>query len=384
MRNLVSRFCISIIDTHLNAPIMNTAFITRIIPVLLVAGQTVATASPIIYSHTTGPAYAISADDNDDTPYKTLAFTGITLVRAQTSGGGLTVEGGSGPGVKVELFIRGNNGNGSLSKEEIEDRLKDYDISIRQEGSTVVATAKQRGSFGWNWKRGLSISFKFTTPRNMATNISTSGGSIRMSHLVGKQRFETSGGSISLADLKGDIEGNTSGGGIKLTECHDRVAVETSGGSIEASNPSGNLKMHTSGGGIRITNLNGMINVETSGGSITGEKIDGELKAGTSGGGIRIRDMAGSIDAETSAGSVEVNFTRVDKYVKLETSAGSVRVQMPMDKGLSLDLSGSHVSAPLSNFSGSAERDRIVGKTNGGGIPVVLSATAGSVSINQR
>ena len=363
---------------------MNMILFTRFMPVLLVAGQAIAIAAPTTHLRTAGVVYTVSTDENDDTPYKTLSFTGINLVRAQTSGGGLTVEGGSGPGVKVEMFIRGNNGNGTLSKDEIEDRLKDYEVYIRQEGSTVMAVAKQRGSFNWNWKRGLSISFKFTTPRNMATNINTSGGSIRMSHLTGKQRFETSGGGMTLTDLKGDIEGNTSGGGIKLTECHDRVVVETSGGSIEASNSSGNLKMHTSGGGIRISNLNGMINVETSGGSITGDRIDGELKAGTSGGGIRIRDMAGSIDAETSAGSVEVNFTRVDKYVKLETSAGSVRVQMPMDKGMSLDLSGSRVSAPLSNFSGSAERDRIVGKTNGGGIPVVLSATAGSVSINQQ
>lgn len=357
---------------------------THLVPVLLLVGQTAVVAKALPPSSINGDVYRAVVDENDDTPYKTLSFNGINLVRAQTSGGSLVVEGGAGSGVKVEMFIRANNGNGNLSKDEIEDRLKEYDISIRQEGSTVVATAKQRGSFGWNWKRGLSISFKFTTPRNMATSINTSGGSIRLSHLTGKQRFETSGGGISLTDLKGDIEGNTSGGGIKLTECHDRVVVETSGGSIEASNSSGNMKMHTSGGGIRITNLNGMINVETSGGSITGERIDGELKAETSGGGIRIRDMAGSIDAETSAGSVDVNFTRVDKYVKLETSAGSVRVQMPMDKGMSLDLSGSHVSAPLSNFSGSAERDRIVGKTNGGGIPVVLSATAGSVSINQR
>ncbi|MBO0935000.1 DUF4097 family beta strand repeat protein [Fibrella sp. HMF5335] len=363
---------------------MNTAFVTQFIPVLLVVGQTLATGAPAANPETATTVQAALVDDNDDTPYKTLSFTNINLVRAQTSGGGLTVEGGSGNGVKVEMFIRGNNGNGSLSKDEIEERLKDYEVSIRQEGNTVVAIAKQRSSFGWNWKRGLSISFKFTTPRNMSTNISTSGGGIKMSHLTGKQRFETSGGGINLTDLKGDIEGNTSGGGIKLTECRDRVVVETSGGSIDASNSSGNLKMHTSGGGIRISNLNGIINVETSGGSITGDRIDGELKAGTSGGGIRIRDMAGSIDAETSAGSVEVNFTRVDKYVKLETSAGSVRVQMPMDKGMSLDLSGSRVSAPLSNFSGSAERDRIVGKTNGGGIPVVLSATAGSVSINQQ
>ena len=152
--------------------------------------------------------------------------------------------------------------------------------------------------------------------------------------------------------------------------------------SIEATDSDGNIKLGTSGGSIKLTGLNGVIRVSTSGGSISGDRIDGELVANTSGGGIRVRNMAGSIDAETSAGGVEVSLTRVDKFVKLSTSAGSVRVQMPMDKGMNLDLDGDRVSAPLQNFSGTAEKDRIVGKMNGGGIPVRLSSSAGNVSIN--
>ena len=73
----------------------------------------------------------------------------------------------------------------------------------------------------------------------------------------------------------------------------------------------------------------------------------------------------------------------MDKFVTLETSAGSVRVRMPMDKGMDLDLDGNRVSAPLTNFNGTVEKDRIKGKLNGGGIPVRLTASSGSVSINR-
>ncbi|WP_375447189.1 DUF4097 domain-containing protein [uncultured Fibrella sp.] len=321
----------------------------------------------------------------DETPYKTQTFKGVSALRSQTSGGSLLVEGGSGSEARVEMYVHSNNWNGTndLSKEEIEERLENYDITIRQEGNTLVATAKQKNG-SWNWKKGLSISFKFYTPRALATNISTSGGSIKMSHLTGQQQFRTSGGSMQLSDLKGDIEGSTSGGSIKLTDCHNQIDLETSGGSIEAANSDGTINLNTSGGSIRLTGLNGVIKAKTSGGSINGEGIDGELVTSTSGGSIRIRSMAGSIDAETSAGSVEVAMSRVDKFVKLETSAGSVRVQMPMNKGMDLDLSGNRVSAPLTNFSGSAEKDRIVGKMNGGGIPVRLTANSGSVYVNQN
>ena len=330
-------------------------------------------------------AVDIQIGNLEETPYKTQTFKGISALRSQTSGGSLMVEGGSSSEARVEMYVHSNNWNGKdeLSKAEIEERLADYDIEIRQEGNTLVATARPKNN-NMNWKKGLSISFKFYTPRNLTTNISTSGGSIKMSHLAGQQRFRTSGGSIQLADMKGDIEGNTSGGSIKLADCHNQIDLKTSGGSIEATNSDGTINLNTSGGSIRLSGLNGVVKARTSGGSINGDGIDGELVTSTSGGSIRIRNMAGSIDAETSAGSVEVAMSRVDKFVKLETTAGSVRVQMPMNKGMDLDLSGNRVSAPLTNFNGSAEKDRIVGKMNGGGIPVRLNANSGSVYINQN
>ena len=73
------------------------------------------------------------------------------------------------------MYVRPNNWNGKndLDKAEIEERLRDYDISIEQQGSTVVATAKRRGNNN-DWKRSLSISFKFYTPRGVSTDLRTS------------------------------------------------------------------------------------------------------------------------------------------------------------------------------------------------------------------
>ena len=327
---------------------------------------------------------------NRDEPYLTKTFSGkINAVRAETSGGSLTIEGGTDMNAKVDMFIRPNNWNGmnKLDKAEIAERLKDYDINITQEGSTIVATAKRRNNND-DWKRSLSISFKFYTPRTVSTDLRTSGGSIQLSTLAGNQRFRTSGGSLNLSDVQGNINGQTSGGSINIDRCRetgsaDRIDLQTSGGSIEAKESSGNMRLHTSGGSIRLTDLKGTIDAQTSGGSVNGDNVEGDIKASTSGGSVRLANVSGSLDASTSAGGVDVSITKLTGPIRLTTSAGNVRVKMPLDKGISLNLSGNNIKIPLSNFSGDTEKDRIKGTLNGGGIPVTLSASSGSVYVNQ-
>lgn len=332
-------------------------------------------------------ALANSPGDERDTPYLVKTFSGtINAVRAETSGGSLTVEGGTDMNAKVEMYVRANNWNDKLDKAEIQERLKDYDITIAQEGSTLVATAKRRNN-DRDWKRSLSIAFKFYTPRKITTDLRTSGGSIQLSSLSGQQKFRTSGGSLHMSDIDGDVNGQTSGGSIHLDQCKagnaGQLDLQTSGGSIEAKSSSGKMRLHTSGGSIRLTDLTGNIDAQTSGGSVNGNDLDGDIKASTSGGSVRLANVAGSIDASTSAGSVDVSITRLSGPIRLTTSAGNVNVRMPLDKGISLNLSGNRIKIPLNNFSGDTEKDRIKGTLNGGGIPVTLSASSGSVYVNQ-
>lgn len=334
-------------------------------------------------------ALTASAQNRDESPYQSKTFTGrLTLVHVETAGGNITVEGGSHTDVRVDMYVKPNNWpRTTLSQAEIEERLKQYDIQVRTNGSTVVATAKARER-NMDWKRALNIAFRVYTPRQMNTDLGTSGGGIQLTHLAGRQTFTTSGGGLDLNDLDGDLKGRTSGGGIQLTDCHtttqgDRIDLETSGGSIDATNASGPIRLETSGGSIRLRGLNGSISAQTSGGSVSGDGISGELITKTSGGGIRLTNMAGSLEATTSAGSVDLQLTKLGQYLRLSTSAGSVRVQMPLSSGLNLDVSGNRVSMPLRNFDGTSDKDRVRGKLNGGGIPVAISASSGSVYVNQ-
>ena len=331
---------------------------------------------------------ASNAQSNDDKPYVTKTFTNSSLnaLAVETSGGSILVNGGeSSAGFKVDMYVRPNNWNGKqdLSKEEIEDRLEDYDIFIGTEGNKVVATAKRKNNNSWDNKKSISIGFKVYTPRKVTTDLKTSGGSIKISSLTGDQHFTTSGGSLKVNDLDGMIRGRTSGGSIEVSNCSKDIELVTSGGSIKASELKGKIDLKTSGGSITLSNLNGEIEAHTSGGSVHGEDIKGKLDTGTSGGSVRLANVSGSLKASTSAGSIEVSMKTLGEYLSLSSSAGTVRVTMPLDKGLDLNLRGNKVSIPLKNFDGNVEKDRVNGKMNGGGVPVTLSASSGSIYVNQ-
>ncbi|REA57869.1 hypothetical protein DSL64_22345 [Dyadobacter luteus] len=327
------------------------------------------------------------AQSPEDQPYVSKSFNNKSLnsVTVETSGGSITVQGAQKDGFVVDMFVRPNNWNGKnqLTKEEIEDRLEDYDILIGTEGNKVVATAKRKNGTKWDNQKSISISFKIAAPRSTSTNLKTSGGSIRIASLTGDQNFATSGGSLKVDDLEGNITGKTSGGSIEVSNCRKVIELTTSGGSIRANDLNGKVNLTTSGGSISLLKLEGEIAARTSGGSVKGDDIKGSLNAGTSGGSVKLANVSGSLKASTSAGSVEVAIVKLGQYLDLSTSAGSIRVSMPLESGLDLNLKGNKVSIPLKNFDGHVEKNKVNGKINGGGVPVTLSASSGNVYVNQ-
>ncbi|HEV7382140.1 MAG TPA: hypothetical protein VGN64_20230 [Dyadobacter sp.] len=343
--------------------------------------------SLLLFTMLTLVAFISIAQSSEDQPYVSKSFNNKSLsaLVVETSGGSINVKGEQKNGFLVEMFVRPNNWNGKsqLTKEEIEDRLEDYDILIGTEGNKVVATAKRKNGTKWDNQKSISISFKIAAPRNISTNLKTSGGSIRIASLTGDQTFTTSGGSLKVDDLEGNITGKTSGGSIEVSNCRKMIELTTSGGSIRANDLNGKVNLTTSGGSISLLKLEGEIAAHTSGGSVKGDDIKGSLNTGTSGGSVRLANVSGSLKASTSAGSVEVSMAKLGQYLDLSSSAGSIRVSMPLEAGLDLSLKGNKVSIPLKNFDGHVEKNKVNGKLNGGGIPVTLSASSGSVYVNQ-
>lgn len=279
-------------------------------------------------------------------PYRVESFNidGPGTLDVKTSGGHITVEGSSSNTVRVEMYVKKNGRN--LQPEDI--NLEDWEINITQSGNSIKATAKRENGGNWGFfgnNNNFSISFVVYTPKEMSTNLKTSGGHIKTRGLNGDQKMSTSGGHLKLANLKGTIDARTSGGHINISDV------------------SGDLEARTSGGHIEVNNSEGTLRVKTSGGHIT------------------LADVSGSVKASTSGGHIKADLKSINQFVDLRTSGGNVKIRVPEDMGFDLNLRGSYVRTNLKNFSGEVDRNEVEGKLNGGGAKISARTSGGTVSL---
>ena len=317
-----------------------------------------------------------------ESPFLTKAFNNESIkdVRVETSGGSISVTGGSQGDQRVEMYIQSNDRDADLTKEQIQKKLaEEYTININVTDHKLVATAKSKNIL--NWRKALNISFKIFVAKNVSTDLNTSGGSISISGISGDQDFRTSGGSLHADHVSGKIKGHTSGGSIEVSDTDDDIDLSTSGGSISAKDCTGKIKLVTSGGSLEFKRLKGNIDARTSGGNVIGKDINGEINAHTSGGSIDFENISGSLEASTSGGNIDVEMDKLDKYLTLNNSGGSVHLTVPKNQGFDLNLKGDVVKTnELTNFSGSMEDDEVKGKINGGGASIVVRGN-GSVRL---
>ena len=308
-------------------------------------------------------ACSFSANGND-TPsiMKTFKIKDAGELVVKTSGGSIKVEGSNSGEVEVNAYVRKNGTLVKPESKELEEILKGFDLLIEKQGNSVHAIVR-RVEQGMPWKR-VSISFHVKTPKEISCDLKTSGGSINIAQLEGSQMLKTSGGSLKINNVNGRVDGRTSGGSIKV------------------NNQQGPADLHTSGGSISVSNSDGDVIARTSGGSIRLENIAGSMNASTSGGSIKINGTADKVKASTSGGGINVNVSELSEALELRTSGGSINASIPDNLGLDLDLRAGRVNAPVKNFTGEAKKNRVSGSMNGGGIPVTMTTSGGSINVD--
>ena len=257
------------------------------------------------------------------------------------------------------------------SKADEEAFLAARPVTFSQDGNTVTiySRAKSKQSWSWRGKQRTEAKYTITVPARFDAQLKTSGG------------------SIGVSDLAGEVKANTSGGGLKFARLHGPVRGGTSGGSIRVSACDGTIKINTSGGGIEVTGGGGALDGDTSGGSVAVKDFRGPVRVESSGGGITIENVAGKVEGSTSGGSISARFAAVlSEEVKLETSGGGVTVRVPEKSAFDLDAatSGGGVGSELPvSIAGKPSRSRLKGPVNGGGKPVVLRTSGGSIQVKK-
>lgn len=131
------------------------------------------------------------------------------------------------------------------------------------------------------------------------------------------------------------------------------------------------------------------VRVRTVNGGVSLDEVSGTLKADTTNGGITGRDLSGSLEAGTTNGGIDVEMNTVAEHgIRLETTNGGIDLRIPKDTvaTISARLTNGRIdtsSLPV-QVQGEISRRRLDGTLNGGGAPIRLETTNGSITIGAR
>ena len=292
--------------------------------------------------------FAGKIEEAEKTPFLTRSFPlpSITEIEANTCGGYIYLNGNAETEAIVEVYVSCDS---KMSEEKIRKIIdENYTINIDVKNSKLQVSATQKKNFN---SGNISISFKIFVAKEVKSNLTTNGSSIKIENLKGTHNITTSGGAITLDKVSGNVQGVTSGGSISVNHSSGTINILTSGGSINVNNSKDNITLTTSGGSIIARNCSNNINLTTSGGNISASNIEGTLKTSTSGGSIILTDIAGNLEAKTSGGSIDANMKSVTDYVTL-SSNGNISLTLPANVNCHLDAKGNKLEFNVSRFKG--------------------------------
>jgi DUF4097 and DUF4098 domain-containing protein YvlB len=304
--------------------------------------------------------FSTTAQDARYSFKESYPLTAPSQISISSSDGDIEVVNIEGSNTDVFFIVKKQNKVLSMNRTALE---KELELTVEQNGNSLNIVVKYPNSNGvMDWRDRVTVSFRVQTPRGSACDLRTSDGNISLSGLTPDQKMRTSDGNIHIEDVRG------------------AVWASTSDGNITAHNVGGTVELKTSDGDIRVSEVSGGATASTSDGNITITKAKGDVKAKTSDGDITFQDLDGALTASTSDGNIKGNIQRLTKQLNAHTSDGNINISVPQNMGLDLDIKGESLDVPLTNFSGRSDEKHIQGKSNGGGIPVVIS-TSGNVRL---
>jgi hypothetical protein len=273
---------------------------------------------------------------------KSYTVSGRAQVRVDTNDGAVRIATGDGKQVEFRVIYEGYELNKTLH------------VDSRQDGDNVQVNARVTGHWGFSWgggRRGPRIEVRM--PKDADLLIDTGDGSVETQSINGHLKIHTGDGSVRVQAVDGSVD------------------IDTGDGSITVEGAKGDIRLHTGDGHIEARNLDGRVDANSGDGHI---KIDGRLDA------LNVKTGDGSIDARIQPGS------RLSGGWSVRTGDGSVDIVLPADLQANIDASTNdgHISLGIPvTVEGTFSNSQIHGKMNGGGQPLVIHTSDGSIRLSK-
>ncbi|MEA2491096.1 MAG: hypothetical protein QOH21_2888 [Acidobacteriota bacterium] len=129
------------------------------------------------------------------------------------------------------------------------------------------------------------------------------------------------------------------------------------------------------------------VDVTNTNGSIRLAEVSGKLELDTTNGKIEVTRCAGSIDASTTNGSIHAELVKIAKGqpLRFETTNGRISVAVPSDFAGDIDAGTTNgsIDTDFPVTTTKAGGNSLRGSVNGGGTPLRLRTTNGSIDIKK-
>lgn len=252
------------------------------------------------------------------------------------------VKTGGEAGVTIELY---------LHAEDMEWARRMYEraqFQAEQQGSTVRLTSREvrvdRGD--WSRRRWYNVRASIRVPRQFDATIRTGDGDVSIEDLEGDLSLRTADGDVAVGGIRGVVEAHTQDGDVLVGDVEGpRIVVRSQDGDLSI-------------GALSVREAV----IETQDGDVSVESVTGQIQVDTHDGDLRI-----------GLASVE--------GASIRTGDGDVNIYMPESFAADVDIQSEsiHIDDAF-RVTGSVSRHRIKGTLNGGGPPLTVRTSDGSVT----
>lgn len=233
-------------------------------------------------------------------------------LRVENRNGGITVEAWDRNEVRVEAIKQVKAGSAERAREALQKIRIDVQPSA---GAVRIATRlpKDQGDGFFDWLTGnsinYSVTYKIKAPRQVAAELQSTNGGVRLVGTRGRADLQTTNGGVSVEKVEGNIRLRSTNGGLSVAEAAGTLdGATTNGGiSVQLTEVDGDISLRTTNGGVTVRvpqDLRASVDIATSNGGIHsdlevegGEKTRRSLTGDINGGGgkLYVRSTNGGV-----------------------------------------------------------------------------------------
>lgn len=212
-----------------------------------------------------------------------------------------------GRGSNTQMNIRADGTWGNFGKEKWSNRDERRKVNIRGSGSGVEAYAD----------------LKVTIPAGKTVGIFTGVGRVDISNVDGDLMVDVGSADITARDTKGEL------------------SLDTGSGDIKVDNVQGDINLDTGSGNVVLTGAKGStVNIDTGSGDVTGTDVEvTHTEIDTGSGSIRLDGLTTTrLSLDTGSGDIRANLRTTPDDTDIDTGSGNVILRLPSDASAMVDL----------------------------------------------